>query len=137
MVVAPTDVAVLDTVAHESTLTLTTCNPRYSAATRMVVVAKFDGRSQGALPTTPRSPAGSATGLRALPGDSLSGGSNGWWPAVLWGTLALVIIVGSVFLWRAGPRPLRWGVVIVGFVGFFLALFVCFEQISLALPPGF
>ena len=50
-VVAPTDVAVLDTVPNQSTLTLTTCNPRYSAATRLVVTADFDpgpGKSVGA-----------------------------------------------------------------------------------------
>jgi len=29
-------------VANQSTLTLTTCNPRYSAATRLVVTADFD-----------------------------------------------------------------------------------------------
>ena len=40
-IVPPTDVAVLDTTSSAATLTLTTCNPRYSAATRMVVTADF------------------------------------------------------------------------------------------------
>ena len=49
-VVPPTDVAVLDSVSGKNTLTLTTCNPRYSASTRLVVIANFDGRT--ALATT-------------------------------------------------------------------------------------
>ena len=42
-VVPPTDVAVLGSVSGKNTLTLTTCNPRYSASTRLVVTANFDG----------------------------------------------------------------------------------------------
>jgi sortase A len=136
-VVAPTDVAVLDPVAHKSTLTLTTCNPRYSASTRMVVVADFDGKSQGSVPTTPPDSVARGAQLQNLPGDSLSGSGNSWWPAVLWGALTIAIGMAAVLLWRVSPRLLRWGIVLVSAVAIVASLLVCFEQISLALPPGF
>jgi sortase A len=135
-VVAPTDVAVLETIGHRSTLTLTTCNPRYSAATRMVVVANFDGGEKVPIPAAPELTHGGA-GLRSLPGDALSGMSSSWWPAFLWGALTIAIVVGAVLLWRRGPGLQRLAVVVVTASGFLLALFFCFQQISLALPSGF
>jgi len=100
----------------------------------MVVVANFDG----GVPV----PAGIvlprfAAGLQTLPGDSLSGSSSGWWPAFLWGALTVAIVVGAVLLWRIGPGLQRLAVVVVGAAAFVVALFFCFEQISLALPSGF
>jgi len=135
-VVAPTDVAVLETIGDRSTLTLTTCNPRYSAATRMVVVANFDGGAKVPVPAGPELPH-NAAGLQSLPGDSLSGTSSSWWPAFLWGALTVAIVIGAVLLWRRGPGLQRLAVVVVGVAAFVLALFFCFEQISLALPSGF
>jgi len=135
-VVAPTDVAVLETIGDRSTLTLTTCNPRYSAATRMVVVADFDSGAKVPVPGAHGLPH-FATGLQSLPGDSLSGASGSWWPALLWGALTVTIVVGAVLLWRRGPGLQRLAVVVVGAAAFVVALFYCFEQISLALPSGF
>jgi sortase A len=42
-IVAPTDIAVVSATT-DNRLTLTTCNPRYSAAQRLVVVAELQGR---------------------------------------------------------------------------------------------
>ncbi|MGL1311215.1 sortase domain-containing protein, partial [Vibrio parahaemolyticus] len=53
LVVAPSDVAVLDPTAT-ATLTLTTCNPRFSATSRLIVKAKLISQSAPvpAAPTT-------------------------------------------------------------------------------------
>ena len=40
-VVDPSDVSVLDNTPNEARLTLTTCNPKYSAATRLIIMAKL------------------------------------------------------------------------------------------------
>ena len=63
-------------MANQSTLTLTTCNPRYSAATRLVVTADFDpGPGKSPVPTHPTRttvPKGGTEDARN-PGDSLTG----------------------------------------------------------------
>ena len=102
----------------------------------MVVVANFDGGAKVPIPAAPELTHGGG-GLHSLPGDSLSGTSDSWWPAFLWGALTIAIVVGAVFLWRRGPGLQRLAVVVVGAAGFLLALFFCFQQISLALPSGF
>jgi sortase A len=139
-IVAPTDVAVLNTVGNQSTLTLTTCNPRYSAATRMVVVADFKGPAPKVAPTTvPTSTTVPRHRVRlgTLAGDALSGSSNSWWPAIGWGALAIGAVVAVVLLRRARPRVLRVAVGVAGAAVFIVALFVCYQEISLALPSGF
>ena len=61
-IVSPTDNAVLDS-ATTPELTLTTCNPRYSASQRLVVVALLDTTSKpGSKPTTPVAPPRLTTG---------------------------------------------------------------------------
>ena len=75
-VVAPTDVAVLDSKANQSTLTLTTCNPRYSAATRLVVTAAFapgPGKATGNPSSTTTTLPEAEAHVSAIPGDSLTG----------------------------------------------------------------
>src|SRR6202044_1283698 len=99
-------------VGDKSTLTLTTCNPRYSAATRMVVVATFDDRAKASPSVTPDISVRGAS-LGTLPGDSLSGSSSSWFPAILWGALTIAVVVLAVALWRLGPRFLRWGLLVV------------------------
>ena len=138
-VVAPTDVAVLNTLPGKSTLTLTTCNPRYSAATRLVVTADLDARAAPTVGTTtsttrprPTQLAGESTAA------SLGGGSAPWVPAVLWGVLAVAIAVGAYVFWRfTARRVVRVVVVALAVPLFLLTLLVCFEHVSLALPGSF
>ena len=137
-VVPPTDVGVLDTVASASTLTLTTCNPRYSAATRMVVTADF---TPGPGPRQTRAPTSRAIrrrlALRAIPGDALTGTSQSFWPGILWGLATLAVAVAIWLLWRRSPRRLRWLTVVVAVPLVAGGLLMCFEHISLALPGSF
>jgi sortase A len=138
-VVAPSDTAVLTSVSTQPTLTLTTCNPRYSAATRMVVTAAFDpgpGGSGTGATTTP-STVPSTSSLSAIPGDALTGTANSLAPAILWSALALLLGVAVWYVWRRSPRRLRWLVVLIGTPVVLLGLLVSFEHISLALPGSF
>jgi sortase A len=139
-VVAPTDVSVLATVANRSTLTLTTCNPRYSAATRLVVTADFDpgpGKSTApARSTTTTVPRG-GTQIATIPGDSLTGTSNSTWPVVLWSVLTVIAAVVVWSIWRRSPRKFRWLIVVLGVPAVCLCLLTAFEHISLALPGSF
>ena len=139
-VVAPTDVGVLDTVPNQSTLTLTTCNPRYSAATRLVVIADFaPGPGKGSVtlhPTSTTVPKGGAQ-IAAIPGDSLTGSSSSTWPVVLWSALTVLAAVVVWFIWRRSPRRFRWLIVVLGVPAVCLCLLTAFEHISLALPGSF
>ncbi|MGO8870630.1 MAG: class E sortase [Acidimicrobiales bacterium] len=139
-VVAPTDVAVLDSKANQSTLTLTTCNPRYSAATRLVVTADFDpgpGNAGSRPSSTPTTVAGTKANVSTIPGDSLTGTTNPIWPVVLWSALTVVLAVAVWLVWRRSPRRFRWLVVLVGVPVVLLCLLTSFEHISLALPGSF
>jgi sortase A len=140
-VVAPTDVTVLNTLPNKSTLTLTTCNPRYSAATRLVVTADFDpGPGKSTAParstTTKVAPQGGAQ-IAAIPGDSLTGSTNSTWPVVLWSAFTVIAAVVLGFVWRRSPRRFRWVVVVIGVPAVCLCLLTAFEHISLALPGSF
>lgn len=138
-VVAPSDVAVLTSIPDRATLTLTTCNPRYSAATRLVVTANFDpGPGKNVAPPPGPAPSTSA-GIDAttIPGDSLTGTANSLWPVVLWSALTVVLGVAGWLVWRRSPRRFRWLVVVVGVPLVLLCLLVSFEHISLALPGSF
>jgi sortase A len=136
-VVAPTDVAVLGTSAGKSTLTLTTCNPRYSAATRLVVTAKFEGHTAAAItPTT--HPKVSALAGESTGSSTLGASSSPWTGAILWGLIAIAVVVGAYSLWRAlSKRILRIAVAVAAVPLLLLVLLVCFEHVSLALPGSF
>jgi sortase A len=135
-VVAPTDVTVLES-AQQSSLTLTTCNPRYSAATRLVVTAKFDGHSLDQASTTPVRP--KATQLATENSASgLGSGGESVAPAIAWGIVAIAIVFAAVVCWRRMTRrSLRIMVAVLATPAFVITLFVCFEHVSLALPSSF
>jgi len=86
LVVAPDDVAVLDRTATPQ-LTLTTCNPKYSAAQRLVVEARL---------VTPAAPATPVPAVR--PGTTAVAGvdplaSPGTWLELLVSSAALLVLV--------------------------------------------
>jgi len=137
-VVAPTDVAVLNSVPEKNTLTLTTCNPRYSAATRMVVTADFDGSTAAAATNTSTTRPKVTELAGESTASSLGGLSASWTSAILWGLLTIAIGVGAYILWRVTRRRLvRVSAVVVAIPLFLLSLLVCFEHVSLALPGSF
>ncbi len=141
-IVTPADTAVLDDTAA-SELTLTTCNPRYSASQRLVVVALLQRtRATGDLhdtgtSATPRSAAAPvATAASARGGSNDGGGSLGG--AVLWGLLTATAAILALLAWRRWRRPLpRWVTGLVGAPVFVVGLFVFYGHLSALLPASF
>ena len=147
-VVLPSNVTVLATSPIPE-LTLTTCNPRYSAAQRLVVVATL----KTSLPTTPPSPTTtSPTPTTSSPTPSTStptslagegGALNGVstrsevTQALLWAGLTLLAAVLGLIGWRRGRRPWSWVVLAMGAPLSAAGLLICFQHISLALPQTF
>jgi sortase A len=129
-VVSPNDVSVISNV-FANWLTLTTCNPRFSATTRLIVHAKL-AHSQlfpnSGLPAardrTPQS--------NDLAGDS----SVQLTDTLFWGFLFLVAGGGILYAaWRF--RRQRWLIYGGGTVGLLVLLWFFFGAISPLLPASF
>ena len=132
-VVSPSDTAVVDAVLGNQ-LTLTTCNPRFSATTRLVVQATL-AHSQlfqnTGLPVN--------TGkLHADPkSQSLAGNSNvGPTDTLFWGFVTALVVAG-VFYAAYRYRRQRWVIYGVGALGTLVLLWFFFGAISQLLPASF
>jgi sortase A len=139
-VVQPTDFSVVQTTDPTvATLTLTSCNPRYSAAQRIVIHAKLVP-NESAKPTKAAPPPplkklknGKTETLdQSLAGD-LQGHTRPVTPTVLFGIVWAVIALAWWWLFRRWRHPVSW---IVGLLPFMLALFVFYYYLERALPPG-
>ncbi len=136
--VSPDSVYVLDPTPDDR-LTLTTCNPKFSAAERLIITAKLitpavDAAPRAAPPAgTVQLPGDTEPAAKASLGGGLSGAATAKGPAVMWGGIALVIwIAGWMFgrLWR------RWPAYAITAVPFLLVLFVFYENVSRLLPAN-
>jgi sortase A len=129
-VVSPTDTSVVDNTLS-NLLTLTTCNPRFSASTRLIVHAQL-AHSQlfpnSGLPATTQT----ATQSDDLAGDdTVELGQT-----VFWGGLTALAGVGIFYAaWRF--RRHRWVIYGVGTVGVLALLWFFFGAISPLLPASF
>ena len=132
-VVKPSNVDVLAPTVG-ATLTLTTCNPRFSASQRLVVHASLVGTPAPAPPPeTEPTPGGTKSGGTTVARDALVGGEHSSaWPAVLWGLLAAVV----AFVVRRLARRYHWALYAPGAVVFLLVLFVFFENLANVLPAN-
>jgi len=134
LVVPPTDVGVLDPTPSAE-LTLTTCNPRYSAATRLVVHAALVRSLLFADVPRARSPGATAPGRREAGGLAGDGGGGAGLPMVLWG-LATVLL--GLAVWLLGRRVRhRWALWLPGSVLLLVPLFFFFGALSPLLPASF
>jgi sortase A len=134
-VVDPSDTAVLSPTATPM-LTLTTCNPRFSAAQRLVVRAALEQSALFADPAPgPTVPMGRTARSRS-PGDlgpgPLSG--QGWPGLAAWLGLLVVTGVGTVVGARR-VRP-RWAAYAAGAPLLALAVTGLIVQLDTLLPPG-
>ena len=139
--VSPGDTAVLGNFGDDR-LTLTTCNPEYSASQRLVVVARYDplgvkatatsGHAQQVIdPQSPETPISTA----AIRADAPSGWNLGHLPEIL---LAILLLVALGLVNRRVYR--RYG----GFPGGFLVLgliwavglYFLFQALSSFLPAS-
>jgi sortase A len=147
-IVKPTDFSVLDPTP-DATLTLTSCNPRYSSRQRIVVKATLDTtKSDDPLPaavTTVQIPVdtGSAAEqtadnpLVASVGDSFSAGwfsdSAAWFPTILWGLIVAAVAFG---FWMLGRHWKRWAAYILAVIPFLFVLYFFYENVARLLPPN-
>ena len=137
VVVSPREVEVLDPTPHPArpaenlaTLTLTTCNPKYSAATRLVVKATFSpAEDTSPAPTEP-----SPITVAKRTDIDLSGADTPAGPAVWWGVLAAA--VGALW-WLVFHRYHRWTTWIAGLIPFAIVLFVFFWNLERVLPSNY
>jgi sortase A len=142
-VVQPTDVAVVGPSAGAE-LTLTTCNPRYSAATRLVVTATLTSSLLFPAATTarhgPRRSASQSTGraVGTLPGTALAGtdddGALRLIEAVGLGVATVVVAVAVWLLARRMRR--RWMVYLPGAAAVLVVLFFFYAAVSPLLPAS-
>jgi len=137
-VVDPSEVSVLDPTpdparpGHDlATLTLTTCNPKYSAEQRLIIKAQLElTRGQ----TAPLPAAEVKRGPKATTIGGLSGQSSSRTPTILWGAIALAI---GLLWWLLFHRHPRWTTWFVGVVPFLAALFVAYMYLERLLPSNY
>jgi sortase A len=110
------------------TLTLTTCNPKYSATERLIVKAELaKDNKQPPLPA----PMG-ATRVKLSAG--LSGTHESRLPTLLWGVIAAA--VGGLW-WLVFHRYARWTTWLAGVVPFLASLFVFYTYLERVLPSNY
>jgi sortase A len=134
-VVSPVDVSVLDPTSFAQ-LTLTTCNPRFSATSRLVVFARLIGKAEPATPA--RTP---VTTPGTLPSDNtpknLGGGrSSAWLPALGYGGLVILLWIGTRLWINRSRRWHRFGAYVVGIAICLVPLWFCFENAVLLMPQS-
>jgi len=135
MVVSPNDIAVLDPTTT-ATLTLTTCNPRFSATNRLVVVAALStagGQKPRPVSSPTRLGAPAPLATEATLGH---GNSQAWPPALLYG---LVVVLAWIVTRLAINRTRRWarlGAFVVGIGVCLVPLWFCFENVVRLLPQN-
>jgi sortase A len=122
-VVSPTQTEVLRPT-DDNRLTLTTCNPKFSARQRLVVVAKLIGV------TVPGRVAGATAGFSEA---NLSGEPSAKRPTILWGTFAAAVALAA---WILGRLWRRWAVYLLATPAFLAVLFVFYENVSRLLPAN-
>jgi len=128
--VKPSQTEVLEPTPSEATLTLTTCNPKYSASERLVVKAQFDLRANQPQPQAPPTESRTPDDLDA----GLSGSDASKAPTVRWGLL--VAIVGGLW-WLVFHRYGRWTTWVVGAIVFVPFLFVFYVYLERVLPSNY
>jgi sortase A len=129
-VVSPSEVSVL-APTPDNRLTLTTCNPKYSAAQRLIIVAALIGPAAPPVEAPiggPAAPPSDGTALAGLSGKAAPKG-----PAIAWGLLAAAI---WFLAWAAGHWWRRWPAYLLATPVFLIVLFVFFENFSRLLPAN-
>lgn len=136
LIVAPSEVSVLDPVHVDNdpskpfaaTLTLTTCNPKYSAAQRLVIKATLAPDEE---PLQAPSDLPKAT---SLDDEGLSGDSDSLLPTILAGLVAA--LVGALW-WLFFHRHPRWTTWVIGAIPFAVALFFFYVFLERVLPSNY
>ncbi len=137
LIVAPSAIEVIDPTpvsatdpnqGFETTLTLTTCNPKFSAAQRLVVKAQLPGNQ------TPLPPSRGLGKTTSLNDEGLSGESDSKLPTVLSGLIVLLI---GLLWWLFFHRHPRWTTWLIGAIPFLVALFFFYSYLERVLPANY
>ena len=113
-----------------ATITLTTCNPKYSAAQRLIIKGQLViPKGKSALPAL-----AVPTGHKATSIDGLSGESSSRTPTIIWGAIAALV---GLLWWLAFHRFPRWTTWMLGAVPFLATLFVCYTYLERLLPSNY
>lgn len=135
-VVAPSDVAVIGATG-DPTLTLTTCNPRFSATSRLIVKARLVGLPRPVPPAPAATARPAATAAAAPVHHDLTGGSAGARPgAIGWGVAVVVLWVLTRVAVARTRRWARAGALAGGIAVCCVPLWLCFEQVVQLLPQS-
>lgn len=139
-VVSPSDNAVL-AASTAPELTLTTCNPRYSASQRLVVQASLvtpPGATTTPSTTTTTPSSGTRAASGALRSNSLAGDGTSAWGAVSWGAACFALAFGLRWLARRSRRWMtRLAYLGIGGLALLVLLFFFFESLSPLLPASY
>ena len=134
VVVEPSDFRVLDPdPARTATLTLTTCNPKYSASQRLIVKADLvvpPGSQPLASSVDPNDPAVK----RAATSDAFAGHSGSKLPTFFAGLMTLLI---GLLWWLLFHRHPRWTTWFLGVVPFAISLSVFYYLLERVLPSNY
>ena len=129
LIVTPRQTEVLDPTAN-ATLTLTTCNPKYSARERLVIQATLDAQTSP-KPVKPPKPRVTTARTRI---DDLAGNRQPRLP-VVWSGLIVAAIGGA--WWFGFRRKRRWWIWVAGAIPFLATYAVFCFYLERVLPPGF
>jgi sortase A len=131
LIVKPTDTWVVDNTP-DAQLTLTSCNPRYSAEER-IVIKVVANKSAKPTKAPPASSAGKSHGRDPLLEEGLSSETKSVPPAIVWGSV--VFLVGLAWWWafRRWRHPLTW---VTGVIPFLVVLFAFYVYLERAIPQG-
>lgn len=130
-VVAPSDTSVISN-QPSNLITLTTCNPRFSASTRLIVQGKLAHTQlyANSLPSNNK--------LHADPVSNDLAGDNSvqWADTFLWGFLILALVAVALYLAHRF-RPQRWPIWVGAVLGGLVLLWFFFGAVSPLLPASF
>jgi sortase A len=131
LVVSPDQTEVLKDFGDDR-LTLTSCNPKYSARQRIVVVSALTGPPAPAAETPP--PAEGESAAAPTLDAGLGGERASAWPAILLGVACAFIWIAA---WLLGKLWRKWPAYAIGLPVFLVVLFFFFENFSRLLPANF
>ncbi len=161
LVVSPTDVAILARTPFAQ-LTLTTCNPIFSATSRLVVVARLVGSAvhvttatapaistlasgTATAGTSTKVPSSATSNTAKTPNaptgkvtgfNSGGGSAKAWFPALSYGLGAILLWLSARILMTTCRRWRRLGVLVAGIAACAIPLWLCFENATRLLPPS-
>jgi sortase A len=128
LVVSPTDVSVVDQTLTP-TLTLTTCNPRYSASQRLVVHAALVASALTHAKAVPVAP----THRHA----ASSTPAHDWAAAIVWGVVVAALTTALWIGYRRTRRGQRAALTGFGLLGWLVVVFFFFEAVAPLLPASY